>query len=250
MQGYSLIIRDFASTVTSQFDNAIVIGGVYTNLGDMSVSIGSQTGVPSQVGSSAGLTHVVKWSSGIVLGQPFPFDWTFFEYLATSAAETSDYDFDSSWTGNGYKVTVFDNRLPLTIDTNDVRLFGQLDDNGRSLAVFKGTADVTLVDTSDGRGFGPTILAPFAAVISHSMSIGGTVIALSFTSTTTTHIRGDAYYGPLPCSTLPEAPPASCTNEIKTKKCEKKQQKGKCRKRRMARICPVTCDLCRTRRLS
>ncbi len=90
----------------------------------------------------------------------------------------------------------------------DFRPSGQGEDNGITLVVFNTSDDICLTGTSDGRQFGPSVLAPFSKVSLRSGAgfIDGNVIARKFTTFKwpnsygdNLQLHGDAYKGEVLC---------------------------------------------------
>jgi len=114
-------------------------------------------------------------------------------------------------------------------DLYDFRPGGQGYDNGNTLVVFNTTDDICLTKTTDGRQFGPSVLAPFSKVtLTHAGFIDGTVIAKEFTTVdgqylgTELQLHGSNYNGPIECI---EAPLPSSTYTSKT---TPEQKDGEC----------------------
>ena len=91
----------------------------------------------------------------------------------------------------------------------------QGEDNGKTLVVFQGTGTVTLTATSDGRQFGPSVLAPFAQVLLEGNAgyVDGFVVANNF-QTIGQNVNGlqmhaDAYTGDIQCSSSCVAQPTT-----------------------------------------
>jgi len=127
------------------------------------------------------------------------FDWADFEDLARRAV-SGTY---SSWIGI-YKVVVLNKGG--TYNTYDFRNGGQGEDNGKTLAIFRSDEDVILTKTSDGRQFGPSVLAPFARVTLKGDAgfIDGFLIAKSIGGNPggnagQLQMHGDGYKGKIEC---------------------------------------------------
>ena len=91
-------------------------------------------------------------------------------------------------------------------DLYDFRSGGQGYDNGNTLVVFNTTDDICLTKTTDGRQFGPSVLAPFSKVtLTRAGFIDGTVIAKEFTTVdgqykgTELQLHGSNYNGQIEC---------------------------------------------------
>mmetsp|Transcript_111620 Transcript_111620/g.204737 ORF Transcript_111620/g.204737 Transcript_111620/m.204737 type:complete len:312 (+) Transcript_111620:1-936(+) len=132
-----------------------------------------------------------------------PFDWGDFEWLARNAVDAS-YMF-------GFKVKVFTDGG--SYNTYDVNPGGQGEDNGKTLMIFNTWKPVFLTKTSDGRQFGPSVLAPFSTVTlsGNAGFIDGCVIAKRFGDSLKYQVggnggqlqmhgsMGNCYYGPITC---------------------------------------------------
>jgi hypothetical protein len=99
------------------------------------------------------------------------FDWAHFEWLAQNLQDSD--------MGN-YKVRVYTKGGKY--NTYSIRNGGQGEDNGISLMVFNTKEDIFLDKTSDGRQFGPNVLAPFSTVTlgGNAGYVDGLVIAKKF----------------------------------------------------------------------
>lgn len=128
------------------------------------------------------------------------------------------------------------------------------------LVVFNTAETVTLRATADGRQWHGSVLAPFAHVIADGVGfIDGIVIAKSYTSQDSSmQLHGHAFRGAALCGagscssghtrggtgmSIP-AGQDSCVDQRRARKCGNKARKGKCSKRRVQRICPLTCGVC------
>jgi hypothetical protein len=80
---------------------------------------------------------------------------------------------------------------------------GQGEDNGNTVVIFNTSQDVFITKTSDGRQFGPSIIAPFAkvSVSGEAGYVDGFVVAKTFETTGgsqgSLQLHGDTYSGPL-----------------------------------------------------
>jgi len=95
----------------------------------------------------------------------------------------------------------------------------QGEDNGHTIVIFQGTGTIKLVATSDGRQFGPSVLAPFAHVELHGSAnfVDGSIIAKTVGSRANTgahdlQLHGENYAGVLLCR--PDESATSSTSSI------------------------------------
>jgi hypothetical protein len=120
-----------------------------------------------------------------------------FEYLTTTAQSSSSSSSDSQ--------KVFVLTKGGTYNTYDFRPGGQGEDNGNTVVIFDTSEDVYLTKTSDGRQFGPTVIAPFATVYVYGEAgyVDGLIVARKFVTTGdqqgALQLHGDTYYGPFVC---------------------------------------------------
>ena len=81
------------------------------------------------------------------------------------------------------------------------------EDDGKTVIVFNTQDNVILNRTSDGRGFGPSVIAPFSRVevLGETGHVDGFIVAKSFVTTgseaTSLRLHGDAYMGAWECPT-------------------------------------------------
>jgi len=125
-------------------------------------------------------------------------DYAHYEWLARNI-KSSEAD--------GKKVIVKNAGKDGCYDLYDFRHNGQVYDNSNTLVVFNTTDDICFKNTSDGRQFGPSVLAPFSKVtLTRAGFIDGTVIAKEFTTVdgsykgTELQLHGSNYNGPIECS--------------------------------------------------
>lgn len=151
-----------------------------------------------------------KWSfrGGVTEGINITemFDWVKFRWLARNI-ETNDF--------GDFAVTVFEKGGTYSMD-DIVGQSGQSDsvqgdDKGRHLVVFNTDEDIQLIGTSDGSGFGPSVLAPMSTVTLDGSAgyVDGFIIANSFQNSTTfpeivphpdgLQMHGVGYAGPVSC---------------------------------------------------
>jgi len=129
--------------------------------------------------------------------------WAQFEYLATHAVSSSE--------GNKKVVVMTQGGTYNTFDFNNG---GQGEDNGNTLVIFNTDEDITLTKTSDGRQFGPTVIAPFAKVFVKGDAgyVDGSIYA-KYVETTggnqgQLQLHGDTYKGSIECAE--KEPAAKC----------------------------------------
>ena len=166
------------------------MGGEYSNPGPSQVVDGA-----SVVGSKSGSTN---WNGGVTTGTlaDASIDFNDLIYLAQNA---DDY-YDPS---TGFKVVVLE--VGGTFNTYDFNPGGQGEDNGKTLVIFNTSDKVILDKTSDGRQFGPSVIAPFSTVELKGDAgfIDGFVVAKNFATTGSNmsqlQIHGDHYEGPIVC---------------------------------------------------
>jgi hypothetical protein len=149
----------------------------------------------SYVGSLAS-NNRFNFNGGISANVPLSevVDYEHYEWLAQHAKSSNI---------NGKKVVVVDHGGKF--NTYNFNNGGQGYDNGNTLVIFNTAEDVTLTKTSDGRQFGPSVLAPFSKVIlkGNAGFIDGFVVAKEFTcsggSQGSLQLHGATYKGELEC---------------------------------------------------
>ena len=210
---YSVVTREGATITGHGIYKGLAVGGTLVD------------GTPSESGTVGGASWVhhlssnsrFRFQSSVVWGQPQPFGWAAFEYLATSALSGSS--------AGGYRVIVEDQGG--TYDATDgctawysapAGTGGE--DNGRTLLIFRGAGTIGLKATRDGRQFGPSVLAPFARVMIHGNVgyVDGFIVARSVGAVGqnggSVQLHGDGYTGTLTCVTRcveqpsPPSPPS------------------------------------------
>lgn len=128
-------------------------------------------------------------------------DYEHFEWLAQNMKNSDK---------NGKKVVVKttgkDGSRNGCYDLYDFRNGGQGYDNGNTLVVFNTTDDICLTKTTDGRQFGPSVLAPFSKVtLKDAGFIDGAVVAKKFTTVVGSNtgselqLHGALYNGAIEC---------------------------------------------------
>jgi hypothetical protein len=121
-------------------------------------------------------------------------DFSHYEWLARNAVSSN---------AGGKKVIVVDHGG--TFNMYDFNSGGQGSDDGNTLIIFDTDEDITLDKTSDGRQFGPSVIAPFAKVSLKGRAgyIDGIVVAKEFKTTSSNQgqlqLHGKAYTGALEC---------------------------------------------------
>jgi hypothetical protein len=119
------------------------------------------------------------------------FEWSDFEWLAKNIKDSR---------ANGYSVKVYTKGGMYNMYKVPGATQGY--DKGKSLIVFNTKEPIRLIATSDGRQFGPSVLAPFSEVTLAGAAgfIDGFVIAKVFKSNGNgLQMHGDFYKGPLTC---------------------------------------------------
>ena len=140
---------------------------------------------------NGGYTTITSYAAG---APPSTVPWGHFEWLAQHA---------QSSTFGLYKVVVFTSGG--TFNTYSARFLGLADDLGLTLLIFNTSADVILTKTSDGRQFGPSVLAPFSkvSVMGDAGFVDGFIVAREYAdgggNQGSLALRGNAYTGPVFC---------------------------------------------------
>ena len=229
-------------------------------------------GTPGQPANVLGHSYVYRMAPGTssyfnfvegVTVSHFPIEFSMLEYLAVALAE-------SRFAFQGLDVHVKCSGGRYSMDD----LYELQDLGGRSghsvLVVFNTNSRVTLGASAAGRQFHASVLAPFSEVVLENQVgyVDGYIIAKSFSSATDLGTGGVRLYGhcfangatdAIDCRTdgRPACPnsntvisgqsggSAACRDSIRTSKCQRKQSRGKCSKRRIRNIkCPLTCGTC------
>jgi len=211
--------------------------------------------------------HLFHFTNGVTTGQGIPFDWNFFEYMATTLGATSPgspllYGNERSevhvvCNGGEFDFGAFCHQCPNGHDSPGGRNF---------LVVFNTAQTIYIKPTADGRQWFGSILAPFAEVVV-DMSVGfvdGFVIAKSYRETGSgggLQLHGNGFLdggsdssvmscgnqvcsGPGTFATGFRTADVGCTDTIKASKCRRKANKGKCHKRKTSQRCRHSCGLC------
>ena len=180
------------------FYTKLAIGGRFT---DATPASSATVGGESYVGSIDPSANV-HWQGGVVIGGEFPFEWWHFEHLALRL-KVGTYGPPH----NRYVVKMVDQGAEG--GSYDTRNFNphqgaQGKDEGHTLVVFRGSGPVRLRPSSDGRQFGPSVLAPFADVVLEGRVgfVDGLIISRSLSGTDSAsqvQLHGEAYKGPIIC---------------------------------------------------
>ena len=170
----------------------VAIGGKFIKYSTSSMSVNGDAYMKSLSGSAINWNGQIK-NVGCDLSEAIDFEH--FKWLAENAQDSDT---------NGYKVVV--KTKGGEYDTYDFRNGGQGEDNGKTLVVFNTHEDITITKTSDGRQFGPSIIAPFAKVymLGQAGFIDGFVVAKEFDSNqgsnpSSAQLHGDTYKGTITC---------------------------------------------------
>lgn len=211
VQNYALIVREDALINSYEIDKDMAIGGTLKNidLGHLDVSDHVKYADTLVKGHSYVNTRDVsgKWNfrGGITEGTMIKdmFDWSQFSWLARNIEGNSFGDF---W------VKVFDKGGSYSMDDVFDNNAAHGDSKGKALAVFNTIEDIQLTRTSDGRPFGPSVLAPMATVTldANTGDFDGFIIARSLQNSSTyplnanpaglpLHLHGIGYKGPVSC---------------------------------------------------
>jgi len=263
---FGLITQGNAQVASHNHYRGMAIGGVLTDLTPAETGV---VGGTSHVQSLPG-PHLFQFVSGIVTGQGIPFDWQYFEFLATTLAA-------SGQDPTSLLLTSFGSEAQVHIVCNGGEFdFGNFcaecpnghdSPGGRNfLIVFNTMETVTIKPTSDGRQWFGSILAPFAEVVVDTAVgfVDGLVIAKSYRESTllggrgSMQMHGNCFNGALTCGnqvctsatniltggTSGSVQQGGCVDEWRLKKCRRKARKNKCHKRRVSLRCKSTCGSC------
>jgi hypothetical protein len=202
MTNWAVITRDDAVIHAHETYSNIAVGGDLID------------GTPTATGNIGGMAYV----GGTVKDGRFNFCTKGAEFGCVSSSEAEfkslsevvDFEhfewlaqhLDSSSNGD-YRVVV--KTSGGTFSTEDFNALSE-EDNGSTLAVFNTDEDVHINMKTNGRKFGPSILAPFSKVIVNGDVgfIDGFVVAKSLDGDGSNlgglQLHGDGYSGPLECS--------------------------------------------------
>jgi len=193
---FSAIIKDDMDSAAHNVYRGVAVGGVFKNTQKPNDSI--VVGGESFVGSIQTPIRVNWNNGGVNTGATLEdagVDWSYFEYMAKNTFST---------TRNGYKIVR--ETSGGTFTTYSFNNGGQGEDNGKTIVFFDTTDRVTLTKTSDGRQFGPTVIAPFSEVWVHGNAgfVDGLIVAKSLVTQGGNpgqlQLHGDYFKGTdLPC---------------------------------------------------
>ena len=146
----------------------------------------------SPVKPTAGASLEIK--GGYTTGGTGRLNFAAYEWLARNA---------KSSTSGSYKVVVM--TTGGTFNTYSFNPGGQGSDNGNTLVIFNTAADIILDKTSDGRQFGPSVIAPFSKVTLKGQAgfVDGLVVAREFTddgnNAGSLQMHANGYKGTITC---------------------------------------------------
>lgn len=173
---FSLITEEGADVAAHNVYSGVAIGDTFEDTyPQSSIVVSAHSPYPKSYVGSLANSNNVEFKGGVETGSTNLNDdvisFDHFKWLALNAK--------SSTSGN-YKVVVVN--YGGEFDMYDFRNGGQGEDNGVTLAIFNTDETITLTKTSDGRQFGPSVIAPFAHVIldGNAGFIDGFVVAKSF----------------------------------------------------------------------
>jgi len=176
----------------------IVVGGKLKNPGNSNVVVDGKVYYGKKwegnFNFNKGIEKFDDWES-------INIDYEHFEWLAQNMKTSNK---------NGKKVVVKttgkDGSRNGCYDLYDFRDGGQGYDNGNTLVVFNTSDDICLTKTTDGRQFGPSVLAPFSKVtLKDAGFIDGAVVAKKFTTVVGSNVgselqlHGALYNGEIEC---------------------------------------------------
>ncbi|KAL7552796.1 hypothetical protein ACHAWF_016052, partial [Thalassiosira exigua] len=207
--GYSVIIEENTNSAAKNVYKKMFVGGNLRNPSQSSITVGGHVyygsmTLPINTNFNGGKTQLSD------AGAP-PLDFEYYKWLAMHI-KAGSY-------GNGYEVIVETQPKGSCYDMYDfLGPAAQGSNNGKTLVVFNFSDNVCLTKTSDGRQFGPSVLAPFSKVtLTNAGYLDGIVIARRFTTVKNGNIgseqqlHGVVYAGPVEC--VSGAPTAS-PNEV------------------------------------
>jgi len=203
---YSAITKGDMINGAKNVYHKLAVGGTLRNPANSHVSINGKVYYGE---SYQGLMNFNGGKQKINDLADIPVDYGHFEWLARNL---KDSDIDGKRVI--VKTTGKDGSRGGCYSTYDFVSGGQGEDNGNTLVVFNTSDDICLTKTSDGRQFGPSVLAPFSKVtLTNSGFLDGTVIAKTFTTVsgwnkgTEQQLHGDTYTGKLECIEAPAPAP-------------------------------------------
>ena len=245
-----MIVQTSAAISSHTHRRPFAIGG---QLFDATPTQSASVGGHSLVGSlTAGTERMFNFQVGITVGQPMPFDWSLFEYLARTIEAIDN--------GLTHRIYVRCGGGRVTI-TSLHELGTTFQGSGRNTLVVFNTADRVIIgaDPSDGRPFSASILAPFSHVeIEADVGyVDGFIIAKSLTMDSragSVQLHGECFDGLTSqgcaradtCASPGGSGRPACVDVLSMRRCIKKRRKGKCqRKRRVREVkCRQTCGGC------
>jgi hypothetical protein len=198
---YALITSGNAKISAHTVYRAVHVGGTLTDgttSSDTIISSNYQNQASwvntlgSPVKPTTGATLEIK--GGYTTGGTGVLNFAAYEWLARNA---------KSSTSGSYKVVVM--TTGGTFNTYSFNNGGQGYDNGNTLVIFNTTADIILDKTSDGRQFGPSVIAPFSKVTLKGQAgfVDGLVVAREFTDDNNNagslQMHASGYKGPITC---------------------------------------------------
>lgn len=180
---YSVIIKEDTDNAAKNVYKNMYVGGTLSNPSQSTVTVGGHVYYgsitePINMNFNGGKSKLSDLSES-------PLDFEYYEWLATHITAGSYSD--------GYDVII--ETQPKTDGScytmhDFLGSSAQGANNGKTLVVFTFDSDICLTKTSDGRQFGPSVLAPFSKVtLTDAGYLDGVVIAKSFTTVT-----GGLYY--------------------------------------------------------
>mmetsp|Transcript_5196 Transcript_5196/g.12402 ORF Transcript_5196/g.12402 Transcript_5196/m.12402 type:complete len:296 (-) Transcript_5196:882-1769(-) len=196
---FSAIVKNNMNSAAHNVYGGVAVGGVFknTNKPNQSIVIDGESFV-----GSIQTPIVANWNGGVTTGATLEdagIDWSYFEYMAQNTFST---------TRNGYKIVK--KTSGGTFNTYSFNPGGQGEDNGKTIVFFDTTDNIVLKKTSDGRQFGPTIIAPFSWVQIHGNAgfVDGLIVAKGLAtsggSVGQLQLHGDYFKGTdLPCLNPP-----------------------------------------------
>jgi len=178
--------------------HTIAVGGKFVNPSNSHATIDGKVYYGTSYSGRFNFNKGIEKINGL---EDVPVDYSHFEWLAQNLKSSNK---------NGKKVFVKttgkDGSRNGCYDLYDFIPNGQGYDHGNTLVVFNTNDDICLTKTTDGRQFGPTVLAPFSKVtLTNAGFIDGAVIAKEFTTVvgwnkgTDLQLHGAMYNGEIDC---------------------------------------------------
>jgi hypothetical protein len=171
---YSVITKENAASAAKTVYKNMFVGGNFSNPGTSSITVNGHVYhgdiiEPINTNFNGGKTKLST------MGSP-PVNFAYYEWLATHLV--------AGVYSNGYQVIVVTQPKGSCYHMNDfLATTAQGSNNGKTLIVFTFTDNICLTKTSDGRQFGPSVLAPFSNVtLADAGYIDGIIIARRFTT--------------------------------------------------------------------